>query len=421
MKKTFKRSLVWFSNNLRTQSNQLIQEAINLSESILFVFIVDERQELKNDWGLSKMGPFRKKHQIDALLDLKQQLQLKGIQIHIYKGNPTILIPEICKRNEIEIIFKQVDFAHDEIQDNELIFNKSGIKIKFIDDNYLIPIHELGFPLQKLPDVFTQFRISVEKNMPVFNKPNLIQLSDCDVLIDENTGEFNVIQSESTEKVNGETRALSHLKTYIESGHARHYKETRNGLINDSDSTKLSTFLAMGCLNAKTVMYHIREHENEFGANESTYWIWFELLWRDYFRNVSAKFGKKIFLQNGIKHQTNKKKFNPELFKKWTLGETGEAFVDANIKELLQTGWMSNRGRQNVASYWIHDLNMDWRPAAAWFEHQLIDYDVYSNYGNWIYLAGVGNDPRPNRKFNIKKQAEQYDPQGEYVRKWLKK
>jgi deoxyribodipyrimidine photo-lyase len=102
MKKTFKRSLVWFSNNLRTQSNQLIQEAINLSESILFVFIVDERQELKNDWGLSKMGPFRKKHQIDALLDLKQQLQLKGIQIHIYKGNPTILIPEICKRNEIE-------------------------------------------------------------------------------------------------------------------------------------------------------------------------------------------------------------------------------------------------------------------------------------------------------------------------------
>jgi deoxyribodipyrimidine photo-lyase len=91
------------------------------------------------------------------------------------------------------------------------------------------------------------------------------------------------------------------------------------------------------------------------------------------------------------------------------------------MKELLQTGWMSNRGRQNVASYWIHDLNMDWRPAAAWFEHQLIDYDVYSNYGNWIYLAGVGNDPRPNRKFNIKKQAEQYDPQGEYVRKWLKK
>jgi deoxyribodipyrimidine photo-lyase len=145
------------------------------------------------------------------------------------------------------------------------------------------------------------------------------------------------------------------------------------------------------------------------------------LLWRDYFRNIAAKFGKKIFLKNGIKHQTNKKKFDPEIFKKWTLGETGEDFVDANMKELLQTGWMSNRGRQNVASYWIHDLNMDWRPAAAWFEQQLIDYDVYSNYGNWIYLAGVGNDPRPNRKFNIQKQAEQYDQQGEYMNKWLKK
>lgn len=421
MKKPFKRSLVWFSNNLRTQSNQVIQEAINLSDSVLFIFIVDERLDLKNEWGLSKMGPFRKKHQFEALFNLKQSLLENGIHLHIYSGNPTLLIPEICKRNEIEIIFKQVDFANDEITVNELISAKSGIKIQFIDDNYLIPIHKLGFPLQKLPDVFTQFRIIVEKNMPVFNKPNLIQMSDCEVLTDENIVELISIQSETTEKLNGETKAISHLITYIESGHARHYKETRNGLMNDSDSTKLSPFLAMGCLNAKTVMHHVREHENEFGANESTYWIWFELLWRDYFRNVSAKFGKRIFLKNGIKNQPNKKKFDPELFKKWTLGETGEDFVDANMKELLQTGWMSNRGRQNVASYWIHDLNMDWRPAAAWFEHQLIDYDVYSNYGNWIYLAGVGNDPRPNRKFNIKKQAEQYDPQGEYVRKWLKK
>ncbi len=300
MKKPIKRSLVWFSNNLRTQSNQVIQEAINLSDSVFCIFIVDERLELKNEWGLNRIGPFRKKHQIDALLDLKQQLQSKEIQLHIYKGNPTILIPEICKRNKIETIFKQVDFAHDEIRDNELISTNSGIKIQFIDDNYLIPIHELGFPLQKLPDVFTQFRINVEKNMPVFYKPNLIQLSDCEVLTDENIEELISIQSETTEKVNGETKALLHLKTYIESGHARHYKETRNGLINDSDSTKLSPFLAMGCLNAKTVMHHVREHENEFGANESTYWIWFEILWRDYFRNVSAKFGKRIFLKNGI-------------------------------------------------------------------------------------------------------------------------
>ena len=82
---------------------------------------------------------------------------------------------------------------------------------------------------------------------------------------------------------------------------------------------------------------------------------------------------------------------------------------------------MSNRGRQNVASYLINDLKLDWRYGAAYFEQQLIDYDVCSNWGNWAYLAGVGNDPRGNRYFNIEKQALDYDPDGLYIKTWLKK
>ncbi|MFY8020693.1 MAG: DASH family cryptochrome [Bacteroidia bacterium] len=420
MKKPYKKSLVWFSNNLRTLSNQVIQDATRLSEAVLFVYVFDSRLEEKNKWDLVPMGPFRKQHLIDAITDFKQQLYQIGIDLQVYNGDPTLLLPEICKRNKIEKIFKHSDYGFNEINDNCIISKSSGIDIHYCDDNYLIPINELGFPLKNLPDVFTQFRIKIEKNIPLFDELNPIQVLDCEVLRDEYQDYPTLPLSEFKNKLNGETIAISHLKKYIEEGHARHYKETRNGLIQFSDSTKLSPFLSMGCLNAKTVMYHIRKHENEFGANESTYWIWFELLWRDYFRNIAAKFGNKIFLKNGIKQQQNKKKFDLNLFHQWTEGETGEPFVDANMKELLQTGWMSNRGRQNVASFWIHDYHMDWRPAAAWFEQQLIDYDVYSNYGNWIYLAGIGNDPRPNRKFNIQKQAEQYDPQAEYRRKWLK-
>jgi deoxyribodipyrimidine photo-lyase len=88
--------------------------------------------------------------------------------------------------------------------------------------------------------------------------------------------------------------------------------------------------------------------------------------------------------------------------------------------ELKQTGFLSNRGRQVVASYLIHDLQCDWRWGARWFESQLVDYDVCSNWGNWMYLAGVGNDPRKNRYFNIRKQTKKYDPQGVYVQTWLK-
>ena len=80
---------------------------------------------------------------------------------------------------------------------------------------------------------------------------------------------------------------------------------------------------------------------------------------------------------------------------------------------------MSNRGRQNVASYLVHQLKLDWRRGAYYFEKMLIDYDVFSNWGNWSYLAGVGNDPRENRVFNTQKQAEMYDADKAYRKCWL--
>jgi deoxyribodipyrimidine photo-lyase len=89
------------------------------------------------------------------------------------------------------------------------------------------------------------------------------------------------------------------------------------------------------------------------------------------------------------------------------------------MNELRLTGFMSNRGRQNVASYFCHDLKLDWRIGAAYFEQQLIDYDECSNWGNWAYIAGVGNDPRPDRNFNIEKQATVYDKNKSYRKLWL--
>jgi len=106
-------------------------------------------------------------------------------------------------------------------------------------------------------------------------------------------------------------------------------------------------------------------------------------------------------------------------FEKWVNGNSGNSFIDANMLELKLTGFMSNRGRQNVASYLVNDLHFDWRMGAMYFESQLIDYDVCSNWGNWAYIAGVGNDPRENRYFNIQKQAEMYDAQGLYQKLWL--
>jgi deoxyribodipyrimidine photo-lyase len=103
----------------------------------------------------------------------------------------------------------------------------------------------------------------------------------------------------------------------------------------------------------------------------------------------------------------------------WRRGLTGFPLVDANMRELASSGFMSNRGRQNVASFLTKNLGLDWRMGAEWFESQLVDYDVCSNYGNWNYTAGVGNDARGFRYFNILKQARDYDPAGIYVKHWL--
>ena len=132
------------------------------------------------------------------------------------------------------------------------------------------------------------------------------------------------------------------------------------------------------------------------------------------------KYGNKLFRLSGLKGKITLPVMRDEnVLQSWINGETGNDFIDANMLELRNTGFMSNRGRQNVASYFCHDLKQDWRIGAAYFEHQLIDYDVSSNWGNWAYIAGVGNDPRPNRYFNIDKQANDYDADKSYRKLWI--
>ena len=173
------------------------------------------------------------------------------------------------------------------------------------------------------------------------------------------------------------------------------------------------------------MLERIRRFEAEHGATEDTYWLIFELLWRDFFAFVARQHGRRLFAAGGlgrsegdVSRGRNDSRARAA-FASWCEGYTGEPFIDANMRELTATGFMSNRGRQNVASYLVHDLGVDWRLGAAFFEHHLLDFDPASNAGNWLYIAGLGNDPRPNRRFNPARQTEFYDPDGAYRTHWL--
>ena len=213
-------------------------------------------------------------------------------------------------------------------------------------------------------------------------------------------------------------RGVRHLQKYFQSELPATYKQTRNGLDGMDYSTKFSPWLAQGCLSVRRIIERLNQFEDEVVANDSTYWIYFELLWREYFQWYAEKYGEQMIAFSGIKAHSPKTSFYPERFQKWCQGTTPYPIVNACMRQLKATGYMSNRGRQLVASCFVHELAMDWRYGAAYMEQQLIDFDLGSNWGNWQYLAGVGADPRGHRKFDLNKQTQIYDPKQQFIERW---
>lgn len=235
------------------------------------------------------------------------------------------------------------------------------------------------------------------------------------------------LQAEALRWQGGCLTATQHCINYFASDAPRSYKQTRNSLDIAVDgwdySSKLSAWLANGSVSPKQIVHYIRWYEHRFGANDSTYWLIFELLWREYFQWYSHHHGRRMFHFAGIHSQTNANRkpltsFYAERWRKWVAGQTPYPIVNACMRQLHATGYMSNRGRQLVASCLVHELDTDWRYGAYYFEQQLVDYDVAANWGNWQYLAGVGADPRGHRKFDLDKQTQQYDPDGAFIERW---
>jgi len=240
------------------------------------------------------------------------------------------------------------------------------------------------------------------------------------------------VASKYTENTNGvlpfrggETAGLARLKNYFfDKDCLKDYFHTRNGMVGADYSSKFSPWLACGSLSPRLICDQVRRYEAQRVKNKDTYWMIFELTFRDYFRYYALNWGSAIFHLHGPKaivRRGEKKSWSADmqLFEKWRLGKTGNPMIDANMRELLQTGFMSNRGRQIVASYLTRDMGLDWRLGAMHFESYLIDHDVCSNYGNWTYSAGVGSDPREDRYFSIPKQTSSYDKEHRFIRLWV--
>ncbi len=427
-----RRSIVWFKTDLRLYDNETLVRAIEQSDEIIPVYCLDDAHFKISEFGFQKTGNFRAKFLLESLADLDASLRSLGSGLMVVKGKPEVEIAKIAKQFSAEKIYSKKEVTYEEKQTEEAVENeawKVNCRLETFSTSTLYHALDLPFSIRDIPDVFTNFRKRIEREgsiREIFPKPMVIKspsIPPLELPALASLGLLEQLQDEraAIKHIGGETAAYNRMQYYFyESRAISSYKETRNGMIGENYSTKFSAWLAMGCLSPREIYDELKQYEQKFTSNPSTYWLVFELLWRDYFRFMMKKYRTKFFQQNGIKNNiADLKIHNPEMLTKWINAETGNDFIDAHMTELKLTGFMSNRGRQNVASYLCNDLKQDWRYGAAYFEQQLIDYDVCSNWGNWAYLAGVGNDPRPDRYFNIEKQANDYDQDFSYRNLWL--
>lgn len=424
--------LVWFRTDLRVTDHPALYDADEKGIPCLGIYCFNPSQYKQLPEGFPKTGNHRAQFLLESVYALKKDLQALGSDLLVFYGSPHEVIPDVIRQLSIKELWWQEEICHEEKQE-ELALQKAISNLELRTQTYwthtLVDKIELPFELDKLPNLFTQFRIQVEKqgkfreSLPApkalrgiahsykNREINLAVLGLPEVLAEPRA---------AMDYGGGFAAAIIRIQHYFfQSKKLAQYKETRNGLLGADFSSKLSPWLAAGCISNSMVYQAVKKFEQENFANDSTYWLIFELLWRDYFKFVALKFGNAMFHSGGLFKQKTSWKKDDVLFQKWKEGKTGIPFLDANMRELLHTGFMSNRGRQNVANWLSKHKHIDWRLGAAWFESRLIDYDPCSNYGNWAYVAGVGNDARENRMFNLELQAQRYDPNGAYIKYWL--
>lgn len=425
-------NILWFTKDLRTRDSELLSLGMQEALPCLALYIFDSDALGQKQFGCKKTEKYRAKFLIETVEDLKQNLAQKNITLTVKLGKTDIIFKEISKSFDIIKIFCQEEWTQEEkeVQDRIKSILPSAIWEKTYSQFLVHPLFAFKV-LGSVPMLFTAFRQKIEKNLLIrpefqsaglmYKKANIDVESDPVTLQSLGFNDFKTDERTAFPFSGGEKQALKRLEHYFYESHAlSRYKETRNGMVGKDYSSKFSAWLSNGSLSPVTVYHEVRKYEQKFGNNESTYWLIFELLWRDFFKYVSLQHKNAIFRKNGISNKQYSFENNEEFIRQWKEGKTASGFINAHMLELKNTGWMSNRGRQNVASYLCKILKQDWRIGAAYFEEMLIDYDVHSNYGNWIYLAGVGNDNR-NRVFNSEKQAEIYDQNQELRQLWLRK
>lgn len=428
----------WVRQDQRLHDNPALRAACAdaLSRRVPLLCLAPQLPDGLTRWGFERLGPHRRWVTWRSLATLDEQLARHGHRLYWHDGPLEEAVDAVRTRHQVVALHLQQGLPPEERHEEDRL-QALGLPLHRHESGGLFDTAQfaagglLGDPGSRArspaqPRGFTPFRQAMEARpvpaplappstwpRPLTARPKPWPEPPCPPQDPRSIHPYT-----TPDAAPGETAALRHLDRYLSSPAVAAYKQTRNAPSEAAASTRWSPWLAPGALSPRRVWAALDAHESAHGRSEGSHWIRVELLWREYFRWLTTVAGDRLYHPTGLRAEAPPPGHDAAGFERWRTGRTGLPFVDAGMRELAATGWLSNRMRQVCASALLHEMGGDWRAGAAWFEAQLIDYDPHSNQGNWAYIAGYGTDPRGGRRFDIAWQAQQHDPAGVYQGRW---
>ena len=411
-----KKILVWFRNDLRLHDNEMLVEAIAKSDFILPVYFFDPRHFTSTTFDTLKTGINRTNFLLESISALRAQFQKLGGDLMIVIGKPEEQISDIVTAYEISEVYHHREVGPEETNISAMVEDvlwKQKVNLKHFIGHTLYNKEDLPFPIKDIPDVFAQFKKKTERDAILkacFEAPesvSFIEAEEWGMLPELKDLGFDTsgVTSFNTEFKGGEEAGLEHMTDLLAEG-SEIYKKSNAKNSGEKFNSKLSRWLALGCLSPRRVYWMIKAAEQRFGTNQNFNQILLGLLYRDYYRFMFKKHGIKFFQESEFESQIQSpEKTDDYLMDQWKNGQTGHPLVDRYMKELVATGFISHTARLLVATYLVHILKIHWTNGASYFEEKLIDYSAASNWGNWANVAGAGLDLK-SKMFDVDKQIK---------------
>ncbi len=400
--------IVVFTRDLRVSDNPALELACRSAEHVLPVFVLHE--------GLGFAVPNRARFLHDCLADLRESLRRLGGDLVIRRGDPVSEVLRLADETSADgvVLARDVSaYARRRWQRLEEGCEERRIALRAVDSVTVVPPGALTPGSGDHFKVFTPYwrawsghRWRGEAGVPSrVSLPPAVAVAALPA-----ASSMGASGAAALLPKGGERAARQRMDKWLSGGLAQ-YASRHDDLAGDATS-RLSADLHFGCLSPLELAIRAGEAGGEGGEAYVR-----QLCWRDFHAQVASAFGDLAW--RDYRPRRDGWREDPAALEAWKAGETGYPIVDAGMRQLAAEGFMHNRARLLAASFLTKHLNIHWTAGARHFFDLLVDGDIANNGGNWQWVAGTGNDTRPNRRLRPQRQAQRFDPDGEYVRRYV--